>query len=149
MEVACAPAHLWKFIYEPERQKLWMKGMLENRPTSEGPTRVGSTFHMRIKEGTKSADYDGEVTAYDPPKHLGIRFWGGTFPKGMKMRADYRLTDLGGRTRLDYVAEVDSEKKPPFLMRLLMPLFLLFGKLQLRSFMKTLKRLAEETVGKE
>src|SRR5262249_28436126 len=99
-EIACAPEHLWTFIYEPEKQKLWMKGLLENRSTSEGPPRPGSTFHMRIKEGASVGEYDGEVLTYDPPRQLVVRFWGGNFPKGMEMRVDYRLTEQGGKTRL-------------------------------------------------
>ena len=141
-EFECPPAHLWTFLHEPEKQKLWMKGLVENNSTSEGPTKVGSTFHMKIKEGGKVADYNGEVTGYDPPRHLGIRIWGGGLPGGCKIHANYRLTDLGGRTRLDYVCDMEMEKIG-FFMRLMMPLFMLFGKMQLRGFMKTLKRLAE------
>lgn len=141
-EIACTPERLWIFLYEPEQQKLWMRGLLENKATSDGPTKVGSTFHMCIKEGRKASDYDGEVTAYDPPRHLGICFWGGSFGPHMKMQVDYRLTDLGGRTRLDYLAGCNTEKLPRF-VRLMMPLAKIFGRLQLRGFMKTLKRLAE------
>src|SRR5262249_55132243 len=145
MEVACPPERLWAFIEEPERQKQWMKGLQENRPTSEGPARVGSTFRMKIKEGSKVGDYDGEVTAHDRPRHLGVRFWGGPFPKGMAMRVDYHLTDLGGATRLDYLARMECEDRLPLFMRLLLPLAKVFSRWQLRGFMQTLKRLAEES----
>jgi carbon monoxide dehydrogenase subunit G len=118
-----------------------MKGLLENEQSE--PRGVGSTFRMRIQEGRKAADYDGEVTAYDPPRHLAVRFGGGALPKGMCMRVDYRLTPLGGRTRLDYVAEADTARLP-WVFKLLMPLAQLFGRLQLRGFLRTLQRLAEE-----
>src|SRR5262245_61964711 len=139
----CTPQHLWPFLEEPERQKQWMKGLLENRRTEEGPPGVGSKFRMKIKEGFKVAEYDGEVTGYDPPRHLGVRLWGGGFPEGMAMRVDYRLSEVDGGTRMDYVAQTESAKPLPWWMRLLMPLFKVFGKMQLKGFLKTLKRLAE------
>jgi carbon monoxide dehydrogenase subunit G len=141
--IACTPEHLWPFLAEPELQKQWMKGLEDNRPTSDGPRGVGSTFQMHIKEGGRVAVYDGEVTAHDPPRHLGVRFWGGALRPGMAMRADYHLSAVDGQTRLDYVAAVEC-KRMGFFMRLLMPLFMLFGRMQLKAFLKTLKRLAEE-----
>ena len=141
VEIACAPEQLWPFLDEPEKQKRWMKGLLANEQT--GPRGVGSTFRMTIQEGRKAAEYQGEVTAYDPPRHLAVRFGGGAFPKGMCMHVDYRLVPQVGRTRLDYVAEAGGARLP-WVFRLLMPLLQLFSRLQLNSFLRTLKRLAEE-----
>lgn len=143
-EFDCPPERLWVWLEEPERQKQWMKGLLENEKTSEGPSRVGSTFRMRIQEGRRVADYEGEVTHHDAPRDLGVKFRGGCGGRDMEMRARYRLTDLGdGRTRLDYTAEGEL----PGLFKLLAPLARLFGKLQLKGFLKTLQKLvAQETV---
>ena len=49
----CTPETLWEHITEPEKQKLWMKGLLSNEQTSPAPVGVGSTFRMVIKEGRK------------------------------------------------------------------------------------------------
>lgn len=144
-EFACTPERLFSFLEEPEKQKQWMKGLLETQAVGdENPGVVGSKFRMKIKEGGKVADYDGVITAYDKPKQLAIDMTGPTFPAGAIMHVDYRLTDLGGRTRLDYRAEMQCTKPLPLWMRLLMPLFKVFGKFQLKSFMKTLQRLAEQ-----
>jgi carbon monoxide dehydrogenase subunit G len=140
LEIACAPEQLWPFLDEPEKQKLWMKGLLENEQA--GPRGVGSTFRLTIREGRKAEEYQGEVTAYDPPRHLAVRLGGGAM-KGMSMQVDYRLAPLDGGTRLDYVAEADTACLP-WVYKLLMPLVQLFGRFQLRGFLRTLKRLAEE-----
>jgi carbon monoxide dehydrogenase subunit G len=141
VEIACAPEQLWPFLDEPEKQKLWMKGLLENEQA--GPRGVGATFRMTIREGRKAEEYRGEVTAYDPPRHLAVRFGGGAM-KGLSMQVDYRLAPLvDGGTRLDYVAAADRASLP-WVLKLLMPLAQLFGRLQLRGFLRTLKRLAEE-----
>jgi uncharacterized protein YndB with AHSA1/START domain len=142
-EFNCTPERLWPFLAEPEQQKRWMKGLLENTRTGTGPDGVGSTFRMKIKEGGRVQDYDGETVAFDPPRHLAVRFWGGAFKEGMVVRVDYRLTPGDGRTRLDYVCEMETGRLGLFL-RLLLPLIKLFSKMQLRGFLKTLKRLAEE-----
>ncbi len=139
--IDCPPETLWTWIEEPDKQKQWMKGLLENVDTSDGPTRVGSTFRMTIQEGRRVAEYDGEIINYDPYRRLGVRFWGATL-QGVEMTADYRLQNLGTRTRLDYTATADTSNAS-FFMRLMMPLFKLFSAAQLRGFMKTLKHLAE------
>jgi carbon monoxide dehydrogenase subunit G len=145
-EIDCPPQKLWPFIEEPEQQKRWMRGVLENTLTSPPPARQGSTFRMKIKEGMRVAEFDGEITAHDPPRRLEVRFWGGSFRPGMAMRADYRLADLGGRTRLDYETSLEM-KRLGFFTRLFLPLFKVFGSLQVKSFMKALKRIAEEPQG--
>ena len=139
---ACSPETLWAHIAEPEKQKLWMKGLLSNEPTSPGPRGVGSTFRMRIQEGRKAADYDGEVTAYDAPRHMGVVLWGGNFPKGMKVRVEYRLTPEGATTRLDYACNAEMPNAG-LLMKLMGVIFRLFGKLQLRGFMRALRKQVE------
>ena len=137
----CTRETLFSYIEDPEKQKLWMKGLLSNESTSPGRKGAGSTFRMVIKEGRKTPSYDGEVTAHDWPSRIEVRIWGGGLPAGMFMRADYRLSEEGGRTRLDYTAT--AEGKIGFFLRLMFPLFKIFGRMQLRGFLKTLKGLVE------
>jgi carbon monoxide dehydrogenase subunit G len=138
----CTPETLWAHIEEPEKQKLWMKGLLSNEPTSSDPKGVGSTFRMVIKEGRKAAEYQGEMTVYDKPHRMEVVMGGGSFPKGMKIRVDYRLTPQGPQTRLDYVCKAEMEKAGLF-FKLLFVVFRLFGKMQLRGFMKALRKQVE------
>ena len=137
----CPIDTLFSYIAEPEKQKLWMKGLLLNESTSPGKEGVGSTFRMVIQEGRKAAEYQGEVTAYERPRRLEVRIRGGNLPKGLTMRGDYRLSEEAGGTRLDHVAACEGEVG--FFLRLLMGLFKIFGRMQMRSFMRTLRRLVE------
>jgi len=141
-QIDCKPDQLWPFLEEPELQKKWMKGLVANESTSEGPTRLGSRFRMRIKEGNRISDYDGEITAFNRPKELGVRFWGGNFGPGMAMRANYVLVPHDGGTRLDYSCQLEAAKLPLW-MKLMMPVFKIFSRWQLKSFLKKLKQLAE------
>ena len=141
MEIAAPAESVWPWLTEEARIKQWMIGVQEDKPTSEGPPGVGSTFRMKIKEGGRVSEYDGEITAWSPPTHLGIRMSGGAFREGDEMFVDYRLEPLAaGRTRLDYSCTM--EMRGTF-MKLMGGFFSLFARMQLKGFMKNLKRLVE------
>lgn len=147
-EIRCTPRQLWPFLGEAEKQKLWLTTLLEMVPTSPLRQVAGATFDMRVREGRRIASYEGRIDAYEPPRHLGVSFWGGFFPPGMVMRVDYRLADLDGKTRLEYYAEINTEElRGP--IRLAIPVARVFSFFQLRYFMRNLKRLAEATARTE
>ncbi len=139
--IDCTPEQLWPWLEEPDKQKQWMKGLLENVSTSEGPTRVGSTFRMTIQEGRRVAEYEGEITNYDLHHRLSVKMWGKAL-RGVEIYVDHQLQDLGGRTRLDYISSADASGAG-FFMKLMLRLYKIFGMAQLKRFMKTLKHLAE------
>ena len=140
VEINCPPEVIWTYLDDSEKIKQWMKGVVEDVPTSEGPTGVGSTFRMSIKEGRKVHDFDGEILAYDVNRHMVVRLTGGCLKEDMSMIVDYRLTQTGpGRTRLDY----EGGGELTGLWRLAAPIMAVFCKLQIKSFFRTLKSLAE------
>ncbi len=141
-EFRCTPEQLWPFLDEPEKQKLWLTTLVDIVSTSRHPRAVGATFDMQAREGRRISRYEGRINAYDPPRHLGVSFWGGSFGRGVVMRVDYRLADLGARTRLEYYAEVDTDTLPGPI-RLAIPLARVFTFFQIRYFMRNLQRLAE------
>ncbi|MFQ5655616.1 MAG: hypothetical protein ACE5GW_12920, partial [Planctomycetota bacterium] len=59
---------------------------------------------------------------------------------GSKMRVQYELEDLGGRTRLDYACSFEATS---LWMKLLSPVFKIMGRMMVRGFFKRLKSLAE------
>ena len=141
IEIDCSPDQLWPWIEEPDRQKQWMHGVISNEPTSETVNEVGSTFLMKIKEGKRITEYNGTLTTFDRPRKLGVKLVG-SCGKGppMEMQVDYALTDLGGRTRLDYDADWEMRG---FMMKLFTPLMYVMGKMFIKKFFKNLKTLAE------
>jgi hypothetical protein len=141
-EFRCTPWQLWSFLDDAERQKLWLTTLVEFAPTSQLPRAVGTTFDMRVREGRRISHYEGRINAYDPPRHLGVSFWGGSVPRGVAMSVDYRLADLGSKTRLEYCSEVNTESlRGP--IKLALPIARVFSFFQIRYFMRNLKRLAE------
>jgi carbon monoxide dehydrogenase subunit G len=138
-EIACPPAVLWSYLENSAKQKQWMKGLESVEPEGEGPVGVGSVAKLRIKEGGRIAEYRSRVVEREPYTHLAVAVTGKNFGNA-EMRIDYRLTDLGGRTRLEYDCAFVGGG---FVMKVMMALFGWFLKKQLTSFMGTLKRLAE------
>jgi hypothetical protein len=139
MEVDCTPEILWTYLAEPSKQKLWMKGLESVEPEGDGPLATGSTAKMRIREGGRIAEYLSTIIAYEYPKHLAVAVTGKNFGDSA-LNLDYRLTDLAGRTRLDYLCSFEPKQ---FFMKLIMGLFAPFMRKQFTSFMATLKQLAE------
>ena len=103
LDIDAPIAKVFALVDDPERIKLWMKGLEETvyptPPNRDDP--VGTRFKQRIREGRRVAEYDGEVTAYEKPTHLAVRIGSEKF----SFDVDYRLSDLGGRTHLDYTAQ--------------------------------------------
>jgi uncharacterized protein YndB with AHSA1/START domain len=102
LEIDAPIGRVFALVDDPEKVKLWMRGLEEtvyaSKPSRADP--VGTRFTQRIRQGKRIAEYEGVVTAYDKPRHLAVRIGNEKFA----FDVDYRLTDLGGRTQLDYAA---------------------------------------------
>jgi uncharacterized protein YndB with AHSA1/START domain len=147
-EFRCTPRQLWPYLNEPEKLKLWLTTLVDLVPTSKRMRAVGTTFDMQVREGRRIAQYEGRIHAYSPPRHLGASFWKGTFSPGVVMKVDYRLADLGNRTRLEYYAEINTEDLPGRL-KLAIPIARIFTFFQLRYLMRNLKRVVEAAAKSE
>jgi hypothetical protein len=143
-EFRCRPHHLWPLLDDADKQRLWLTTLVDLVPTSPMARTVGATFDMRVREGRRIAHYEGRINAYEPSRHLGVSFWGGALGPGVVMTVDYRLADLGTRTRLEYIADIDTASLPGP-MKLAIPLARVFTFFQLRYYMRNLRRLAEST----
>jgi carbon monoxide dehydrogenase subunit G len=134
------PEALWPWLDDPEKCKQWMRGLLDVKQTSPGPKRKGTTAIMLIQEGGRTAEYQETILEYEPNKRFKLSMAGGCM-KDTVLVIDYKLEDLGNRTRLDY--ECSAEMKGRAWLKLLAPVFMIFGRIQMKSFFKKLKRLAE------
>ena len=138
LEIAAPIATVWSLVDDDHNLKKWMDG-LEETSYPDGLDRsrvVGTRFVQRIREGGRVQSYEGRVTAYDPPTHLGITIGNRAF----EMQVDYRFTDLGGRTRLDYSALM---VRAGLFVRMMSTLFVAVTRRILRRQMAKLKALAE------
>jgi uncharacterized protein YndB with AHSA1/START domain len=138
MEI-CAPiGKVFDLIHDPEKHKLWLQGVEETQYVGEyDPANpVGARFKQKIREGGRVKEYEGVVTAFAKPKHLGICLFAPQF----SVQVDYQLTPVESATRLDYSADVSCGH---WLIRLLGRVFSFFMRGILRKQMQKLKALAE------
>ena len=142
IEIDRPPEKVWEWLSDFEKKQQWMKGLLEEEWV-EGPKGAkGSRFVVKIKEGPSVTPYEGVVLEAEKPRRFRSSLTGGCGKTPMTMEVGYRLIDLGGRTQVEY--ECDARMEMGGFMKFMMPLFTWFGKMQARSFHKTLKKLAEE-----
>lgn len=102
---------------------------------------VGSRFTQTIREGGRTATYDGEILAYDKPRHLAMRLSSAQFT----MRIDYRFSPIAtqaGWTRLDYTVGMTMHS---LLARIMGRLFIGFTRRLARRQVEALKVYAERT----
>lgn len=138
LDVAAPLEKVFGLVDDPEKLKLWLEGLEETTYFSDAGSRkeVGTKFKQKIREGGRLVEYDGEVTAYAKPKHLGVRI----FNKHFSVQVDYRFTPVADGTRLDYSADITFFN---WFARILGFLFGLFMRRILKKQMAKLKGLAE------
>lgn len=140
VEIEGRPQDVWPYLEEPEKMKSWLLELVDILPDGPETQGVGTRFKMRLRELGKVAEYQGEVRKYDPPRLLGHRLTGGSFKANEEMFGDYELSDLGGRTRLEYRVEKELEG---WVLKALTPLILLLAKARFNGMFKRLKKAVE------
>jgi len=139
MEVKAPIDKLFSYVEDKEKMKLWMEGLEETVYTTplDLTNPVGTKFKQKIREGGRVQEYDGELLAYEKPKHLAVRIGN----KHFQAMADYRFTPTHDGTRLDYTCDVNCHS---WIARMMSVLFGWFMKRILRKQMAKLKELAEK-----
>jgi len=138
MDVNAPIDKLFDCVEDTEKMKLWMDGLEETTYVSprDPANPVGTKFKQKIREGGRVQEYDGEVLAYEKPKHLAVRIGN----KYFHAVADYRFTPTQEGTRLDYACDVTCHS---WFVRVMSFMFGWLMKRILRKQMAKLKALAE------
>ena len=104
IEINAPIRKVFDLINDPEKHKLWLDGLEETirEPGYDPKNPLGSTFKQKIREGRKVEVYDGEVTAFERPRHLGVR----VFNEAFSVQVDYRLRSVKKKTNLDFTSEI-------------------------------------------
>ena len=131
---------VFNLVYDEEQLKLWAEDVVETRYHADHDRTdpVGTTFTQFIQEGSRRAEYCGEIIAYDPLRHLSLTIGNRRFT----MRVEYRFVAEAGQTRLDYQARMIAGT---WLMRLTGSLFEGFTRRILYNQMWRLKAVAESS----
>jgi uncharacterized protein YndB with AHSA1/START domain len=138
LDIAAPIEKVFDCVDDPDKLKLWLDGLEETTYLTErDPANpVGTKFKQKIREGGRVQEYDGEVTAYEKPKHLGVKIGA----SGFSVQVDYRFTPISTGTHLDYAADIRCNS---IFFRVMIFLFGWLNKRILRKQITKLKELAE------
>lgn len=134
-----SPGQVWPLLTEPDHVAKWITELVSDEPITPGPTGVGTTTRMKIREGSRIVDYTTEIRAFQANTELAIEMRGGSLG-AEPMCVSYRLVDLGGMTRLIYRS---TWRPRGILLWLLLPLIVLVGRRNLRRSLGRLHDLAQ------
>ena len=139
VEIDAPPERVFYWLDNPHRVMQWLPNVVENENLVVTPNKVGSTFRQVYVENGRRIEMFGTVTAYEANRRLASEITG----KQFDLSVDYRLEDLGGRTRLTQEAEPRFKGIFKIVGLLLMPLVKKAYEKQQDDCFATLKRLAE------
>lgn len=73
--IAASPRTVFACIDEPDHIVRWVGGAVEHAYlTGRGPaTAVGQRFRQRLRQGKTIRTFHGEIIAWEPMKHFGLR----------------------------------------------------------------------------
>src|SRR5258705_13973416 len=95
-QIGKSPAEVFAYLDDLQKTPLWNLRCVEVKQTSDGARSVGSKLHYRYKEGGRKGEMQGEVTAYEKPQRLAMRY----VDKMMSVDVAFELTAASGGTQL-------------------------------------------------
>jgi uncharacterized protein YndB with AHSA1/START domain len=92
----------FEVLGDAEHLKLWMDSVVEIVHISPPERRnaAGAIFRMKIKEGGRIAQYEGQITALEKPRLLGLLLRG----THLTSYIDYRLQSEDGGTLVKFAS---------------------------------------------
>jgi uncharacterized protein YndB with AHSA1/START domain len=66
------PEEVFSWINEPDKAKLWQKGIKSEEIIKETPEKIGTTFIETMEENGKSLEMFGKITDYIPNKLISF-----------------------------------------------------------------------------
>lgn len=139
VDIERRPEMVFSWLDDPARAAAWMSSVSKAEILHRTPDLVGTTFRETVADGHGSTELQGVVTACRPNQEIAFHLDG----QYNEVDVDYRLEEVGGRTRLTMRAEVRFKGLQRALSLLVWPLFKAKVLGQFRRECAELKRLCE------
>ncbi len=110
MNIAAPRTTVFGLIDNPGQRRLWMTGLADTLYTwrPEGDSLLGARCVVKIMEGGRLVEYNGEITGYTPPSHFGMTLGSRHFA----WQLDYRLSQSGQGTQLEHSVQILPRSLP-------------------------------------
>ena len=96
VDINAPPSAVFPWIHDRERLRQWLPSIESDEVIEEKPGHVGTRFKQVYKEGKRRIEMEGEITAWEQDRRLGVFLWCPYF----EMKLDYTLEPTGDATRL-------------------------------------------------
>lgn len=108
IEIDRPPAAIFRFLADFSNDPRWRANVVEMLPLGRPTDALGGIWSRQVevrKVPGRRLRTEAVITAFEPPRRIAFRRADGPIrPEGV-----YALSDLGGRTRLDFSIAVDLE----------------------------------------
>ena len=101
IEMDAPPEKVFYWLDDPQRVMKWLPNLIEHEDLEVTADRVGTTFRQAFDEKGRRMEMTGVVTAYEKDRRYACEISGSAFD----LMVDYKLEDLGGRTRVTQDSE--------------------------------------------
>ena len=137
--IAKPPAQVYAWVTEPDLVKQWVSWLAEVRTVTPEVHGVGRKEVWVMDDPTmgERIEIAGEIVAADAPRLRQAKM---SMPGGFDGVITYRLTDLGGKTRLEFISDHEYAS---WVARLMSPIVTYQAQQKMTGDVATLKRLAE------
>lgn len=136
LEISKPAAEVFAFINDLSKSPLWLESCIELRQTDDKPRVVGTPLHYEYGQGGHARDMDGVVTAYEPGRHLAMRFTDHKFEVGV----EFHVSALGSGALVGHTTTITPKS---FIGRLMTPLIQLGNRKQVAGNLARAKELLE------
>ncbi len=134
IEVGRPIAEVFRWVADFANTAQWDPSVSVADKVTPGPVGEGTSYRLVVGFGTSRIPMDYRITRYDFPTVVRLEGRG----ENVTAFDDIRFEDLGGRTRIDYVADLDLRGVPGWSMPLLGPLMRRYGRRSIHGMQRAL-----------
>jgi len=139
IDINSTPEDVWYWIGTPERALMWQASISKTEIVQATPDMIGTTFRETVEENGRGVEMRGVVTGYRENGLLAMHL----DSKYHCVDVEYRLEEIGNRTRLTQDATIRFKSFMEALSILIGPAFKKKIADQSRREFATLKELCE------
>lgn len=134
--IDCPINEVFEYTADFDNIENWDPGVSSSTRLDEGPVGVGSRFELDVSFGASRIPMTYEITEYEPQRRVVL------VAKGEKIEAvdDIRFEERGGKTMVDYTADLKFHNYVKYLAPFLGAIFKKVGERAVDGLKKALEQ---------
>jgi uncharacterized protein YndB with AHSA1/START domain len=138
VEIARPVHEVFAFVDDASKAPEWLGPCVSLKQISPGPRQVGTQLHYTYRQGGRTGEMEGEVTAHESDRHLAMKFR----DKMFEVSLDFSFSASPSGTMLKHVTEIQPQG---FAAKLMSGMIASATEKQVKQDMEKLKVLLESS----